>query len=241
MQALTNLSALFSEAALHYNDDPATHVITPKPVPRQPQEVPTTSPRVPLTPMQTPPPRVQPTVHSPRVPSSLPTSPPSAQPKTLFPAVAGYEERRYEQGDPYQSTKVSSPSAVKPYTQAILSYEPTSTPFKNPCCSQQIADLGILEVTSEPNDGPSCNTCSKTQICTITQEALLACINIYGNITGNFITPRSTARQQFPTDMLQAVLDKSTGQLMEMHHLLINPKYKELRGKLYTKELARLV
>jgi hypothetical protein len=42
--------------------------------------------------------------------------------------------------------------------------------------------------------------------------------------------------------MLQAVLDKSTGQLMlmEMCHLLINPKYKELWGKAYTKELARL-
>ena len=40
--------------------------------------------------------------------------------------------------------------------------------------------------------------------------------------------------------MLQAVLNKSTGQLMEMRHLLINPKYKELWGKLYTKELARL-
>ena len=40
--------------------------------------------------------------------------------------------------------------------------------------------------------------------------------------------------------MLQAVLDKSTGQLMEMRHLLINPKYKELWGKSYTKELTRL-
>jgi hypothetical protein len=38
--------------------------------------------------------------------------------------------------------------------------------------------------------------------------------------------------------MLQTVLDKSTGQLMEMRHLLINPKYKELWGKLYTKELV---
>jgi hypothetical protein len=40
--------------------------------------------------------------------------------------------------------------------------------------------------------------------------------------------------------MLQAVLNKSTGQLMEMRHLLINPKYKEFWGKLHTKELARL-
>jgi hypothetical protein len=44
-----------------------------------------------------------------------------------------------------------------------------------------------------------------------------------------------------PPDILQAVLDKSTSQLMEMCHLLINPKYKELLGKLYTKELTCLV
>jgi hypothetical protein len=69
---------------------------------------------------------------------------------------------------------------------------------------------------------------------------ILACLNTYGNITGKVITPRSTARQQFPANMLQAVLDKSTGQLMEMRHLLINPKFKELWRKSYTKELARL-
>ena len=94
MQALTDLSALFSKTALRYNDDPATHVITPETVPKQPQQVPITSPRVPPTPMPMPPPRVQPTVHSPRGPASLPTSPPSAQPKTLFRAMAGYEEKR---------------------------------------------------------------------------------------------------------------------------------------------------
>jgi hypothetical protein len=84
MKALTDLSALFSEAALRYNNDPTTHVITPETVPKQPQQAPTTSPRVPPTPMPTPHPRVQPTVHSPKVVTSLPTSPPSAQPKTLF-------------------------------------------------------------------------------------------------------------------------------------------------------------
>jgi hypothetical protein len=36
MQALTDLSALFSEAALHYNNDPDTHVIAPETVPKQP-------------------------------------------------------------------------------------------------------------------------------------------------------------------------------------------------------------
>jgi hypothetical protein len=40
--------------------------------------------------------------------------------------------------------------------------------------------------------------------------------------------------------MLHAVLDKTTGHLMEMRHLLVNPKYKELWGKSYTKELGHL-
>jgi hypothetical protein len=107
------------------------------------------------------------------VPTSLPTSPPSAQPETLFPAIAGYEEKR----------------------RAILPYKPTSTPPKKLCQSQQIANLGILKATPAPKDGPSCNTRSKAQMRTITQEAILACINTYGNITGNVITPRSTARR----------------------------------------------
>jgi hypothetical protein len=40
--------------------------------------------------------------------------------------------------------------------------------------------------------------------------------------------------------MLHAVLDKTTSHLMETQHLLMNPKYKELRGKSYTKELRQL-
>jgi hypothetical protein len=41
--------------------------------------------------------------------------------------------------------------------------------------------------------------------------------------------------------MLHAVLDKTLGHLMEMRHLLIDPKYKELWGKSYTKELGHFV
>jgi hypothetical protein len=114
MKALTDLSTLFSEAALRYNNDPATHVITPETILKQPQQAPTTSPKVPPTPMPTPPLRVQPTVHSPRVPIFLPTSPPSAQPTPLFPAMAGYEEK----------------------SRAILPYKPTSTLLKKLCLSQ---------------------------------------------------------------------------------------------------------
>jgi len=32
----------------------------------------------------------------------------------------------------------------------------------------------------------------------------------------------------FPVEILNAVLDKDTGELFEMHHLLVNPKYKDV-------------
>ncbi len=44
----------------------------------------------------------------------------------------------------------------------------------------------------------------------------------------------------FPVKMLNAVLDMNTGKLLEMWHLLVNPKYKELWGKSYTTELGCL-
>jgi hypothetical protein len=40
--------------------------------------------------------------------------------------------------------------------------------------------------------------------------------------------------------MLHAVLNKIMGHLMEMQHLLVNPKYMELWGKSYMIELERL-
>ncbi len=40
--------------------------------------------------------------------------------------------------------------------------------------------------------------------------------------------------------MLNAVLNNNTGELMEMRHILRNPKYTKLWGKLYTKELGGL-
>jgi hypothetical protein len=78
------------------------------------------------------------------------------------------------------------------------------------------------------------------QVCTITQEAILACISTYSNITNLRLTAANAACQKFPLEMLNAVLDMDTGKLMEMKHLLVNLKYKEVWGKLYTTELGCL-
>jgi hypothetical protein len=78
------------------------------------------------------------------------------------------------------------------------------------------------------------------QVRTITQEAILTCISTYSNITNLRLTVANAARRKFPLEMLNAVLDMDTKKLMEMKHLLVNPKYKEVWVKLYTTELGHL-
>jgi hypothetical protein len=78
------------------------------------------------------------------------------------------------------------------------------------------------------------------QVCTIIQEAILACILTYSDIINLRLMAANAARQKFPFEMLDAVLDMDTGKLMEMKHLLVNPKYKEVWGKLYTTKLGCL-
>ncbi len=68
----------------------------------------------------------------------------------------------------------------------------------------------------------------------------MACIETYVEVTQTPLQPARLAQQKFPIVMLNAVLNNDTGELMEMHHLLPNPKYTELWGKLYTKELGQL-
>jgi hypothetical protein len=115
-----------------------------------------------------------------------------------------------------------------------------SSPLTKLCQSQQIADLGILDDKVYPVGGPACNTCSQTQACTITQEAMLVCINNYGEATNNPIMACSTTLWQFPSKILCAVLDKTTGHLREMWHLLVNSKNEQLWGKSRKKEHGRL-
>ena len=75
---------------------------------------------------------------------------------------------------------------------------------------------------------------------TIDQELFLACIQTYTKVAHKPVNPARLAQPKFPTEMINAVLNKDTGELMEMRQLLRNPKYSDLWGKLYTKELGRI-
>jgi hypothetical protein len=80
----------------------------------------------------------------------------------------------------------------------------------------------------------------KNQHRTITQEAILACMNTYNYIKSHSLTPANTALCLFPLKIHNAVLGMDTSELLEMWHSLVNPKYREFWGKSCTTELNRL-
>jgi hypothetical protein len=111
----------------------------------------------------------------------------------------------------------------------------------------RVADAGQLCTVSTPAQ----NTRSKTagnwptgkghcKVTTIKQELVLACIKTYTEVTQKPAQASSLAQHKFPSKILNAVLNKDPGELMEMRQLLRNPKYSNLWGKSYTKELRRL-
>ncbi len=65
-------------------------------------------------------------------------------------------------------------------------------------------------------------------------------MNTYNYISSRSLTPANAARCLLPIKILNAVLDMDTIELLEMRHLLVNPKYKVLWGKSYTTELGCL-
>jgi hypothetical protein len=111
-----------------------------------------------------------------------------------------------------------------------------SSPLKQPNLSRRIA------TTRQPinNDAPARNTQSCTWAWSITQEAILACIHVHNNITSHPSTANQASHWRFPQEILNAILNTNTGALMEMSHLLVNLKYKELWGKSYIIELGCL-
>eukprot|EP00804_Cyclotella_cryptica_P025740 CCRYP_002932-RA/>CCRYP_002932-RA protein AED:0.32 eAED:0.32 QI:0/0/0/1/0.25/0/5/0/519 len=54
------------------------------------------------------------------------------------------------------------------------------------------------------------------------------------------ITAAKATQRRYPPDMLHAVLNDETGELMEYRHLIANPKYRDTWQNAYGKELGRL-
>jgi hypothetical protein len=222
----------------------------PNAPPSLPHQELTESPRVSPIPLGSPSPRVHTTPISPATPGTLPTHAPTNVQIPLFPPEVPRLSRRRNTAKQQLGTAprlltntsishLEIPTPITSITRKIMPHEPFP-PLAKLGRSQQIANLGILVNKLYPVDGPACNTCSQTQVRTITQEALMSCIHNYGEATSRPVVACRTAQRQYPTNMLHAVLNKTTGHLMKIQQLLVNPKCKELGGKSYMKELGRL-
>ena len=88
----------------------------------------------------------------------------------------------------------------------------------------------------DDHQSPARNTRSKTkQPRTLTQELMLSALE-----ASAICKPKNLANRKFPIEMLSAVLDEDTGELLEYRHLMKNPKYREIWGHAYGNELGRL-
>jgi hypothetical protein len=83
------------------------------------------------------------------------------------------------------------------------------------------------------------NTQSKTQLRTLTQEAMLSCIKLSQTI----VTPLQLARCKFPMQLLcnmaNAIID-TNGELLQYQHLMARLEYKEIWGHSYGNKIGRL-
>ena len=101
----------------------------------------------------------------------------------------------------------------------------------------RVADLRNLGAVSTPAQNTRSKTAGKwptgkgcCKVRTIEQELVLACIETYTEVTYNSIEASSLTQRTFPIKMLNPVLNKDTGVLMEIQQLLRSPKYSDLRG-----------
>eukprot|EP00804_Cyclotella_cryptica_P012520 CCRYP_017704-RB/>CCRYP_017704-RB protein AED:0.24 eAED:0.24 QI:0/0/0/1/0.5/0.33/3/0/909 len=99
---------------------------------------------------------------------------------------------------------------------------PTRRPVPSPPCQQP---------ATTP---PALNTRSRTR--SITHETMLHFLATHH--IG--ITAARATQRRYPPDMLHAVLNDETGELMEYRHLIANPKYRDTWQNAYGKELGRL-
>eukprot|EP00804_Cyclotella_cryptica_P027931 CCRYP_003827-RA/>CCRYP_003827-RA protein AED:0.22 eAED:0.22 QI:0/0/0/1/1/1/3/0/649 len=78
-----------------------------------------------------------------------------------------------------------------------------------------------------PPTAPAYNTRSRKQ--TITQETMLH----FSQLPAPTVTAQRAASRLFPTEFLNAVLNKATGELMEYRHLIKDPNYSTTWRKAY--------
>ena len=90
------------------------------------------------------------------------------------------------------------------------------------------------EDEDKQNASPALRTCNKSL--PAVEEAMLSCFDVgHHKMPGCILVS-----QKFPQEVLTAVLNEETGELVEYCHLIGNPKYRELWQHSYGNEVGQL-
>ncbi len=71
---------------------------------------------------------------------------------------------------------------------------------------------------------------------TRSRQEILVC----AEISNHRLAPQTLPSQKIPIEMINAVLNEDTGELMEYRALMKDPKYQKMYAQSYAKELGRL-
>jgi hypothetical protein len=121
------------------------------------------------------------------------------------------------------------------------------TPVEVPYPDAKFGHVPETPVISQDEDDtirayPAANTRQQRKVRTITQDYLFHMMDIPG-LTKLFSNQQAASRKyplQFLCDFALAVLDDKTGDLLEYHHLLRHPKYRDVWSKLFGTEIRWL-
>jgi hypothetical protein len=101
----------------------------------------------------------------------------------------------------------------------------------------------IPQITQDEHDSPpAANMQQQRETRTLTQDFMLQCMEIPG-YKAPLTTKQAASRKytlQFLCDLVYAVLDNETGNLLEYDHLMKHPKYKDVWTKSFRTEIRRL-
>jgi hypothetical protein len=98
-----------------------------------------------------------------------------------------------------------------------------------------------VPVISQDNDPPAAHTRQQQRVQTLTQDVLFHMMDVQPEGLPQPFKPRQAARRNYPLqflcDFAYALLDDKTGDLLECHHLLKHPKYKDVWSQSFGKEI----
>jgi hypothetical protein len=122
-------------------------------------------------------------------------------------------------------------------------HEPVEVPYPD----AEFGHVSETPIISQDEDDtirayPAANTCQQRKGQTITQDYLFHMMDILG-LTKPFSNQQAASRKyplQFLCDFASAVLDNETGDLLEYHHLLRNPKNRDIWSKSFGMEIRWL-